>query len=81
MMERDIALLRKAILLLRINEIWENVVDFQIVLDEFWHTTQEEMDFLNKTQFAKCFHKFNEDYCYVDILDIVDECEMIHLFH
>ena len=35
MMERDIALVRKAIKLLKLNEVLGSVVDLNIVLDEF----------------------------------------------
>lgn len=35
MMERDIALVRKAIKLLKLNEVLGSVVDLNIVLDDF----------------------------------------------
>ncbi|KXU45705.1 MAG: AarF/UbiB family protein [Longibaculum muris] len=65
MMERDIALVRKAIKLLKLNEVLGSVVDLNIVLDEFWHTAKEEMDFLNEAQFARKFAKLNADICYI----------------
>ncbi len=45
MMERDIALIRRSSSLLKLNKALGNVVDINIVLDEFWHTAKEEMDF------------------------------------
>lgn len=61
MMEQDISLIRRAIKLLRINEALGSVVDLNIVLDEFWHTAKEEMDFLNEAKFAKRFTELNKD--------------------
>ena len=65
MMERDISLVRRAIKLLRLNEVLGSVVDLNIVLDEFWHTAKEEMDFLNEAAFAKRFQHLNEDIVYI----------------
>ena len=65
MMERDIALVRKAIKLLKLNKVLGSVDDLNIVLDEFWHTAKEEMDFLNEAQFARKFAKLNADICYI----------------
>ena len=60
-MEQDISLIRRAIKLLKINEALGNVVDLNIVLDEFWYTAKEEMDFLNEARFAKRFTDLNKD--------------------
>lgn len=65
MMERDISLIRRAIHLLRLNEVLGSVVDLNIVLDEFWYTAKEEMDFLNEAKFAERFYKLNEEYRYI----------------
>lgn len=70
MMERDISLVRRAIKLLRLNEVLGSVVDLNIVLDEFWHTAKEEMDFLNEAEFAKRFSKLNESIQYIEAPDI-----------
>lgn len=58
-MEQDISLIRRAVKLLKINEALGSVVDLNIVLDEFWHTAKEEMDFLNEAKFAREFAKLN----------------------
>lgn len=64
-MERDISLIRRAGNLLHLNDILGSVVDINIVLDEFWHTAKEEMDFLNEAQFAMRFESLNEDIRYI----------------
>ncbi len=65
MMERDIALIRKAIKILHLNDILGNVVDFNIIIDEFWHTAKEEMNFLNEAVFAERFQKRNQGIRYI----------------
>lgn len=67
MMERDIALVRKAIKLLRLNEVLGSVVDLQVVLDEFWYTAKEEMNFLNEAEFALRFQKLNQGIRYIGV--------------
>ena len=73
MMERDISLIRKASKILKLNEVLGSVVDINVVLDEFWHTAQEEMDFLNEAQFAKRFASLSEDLAYIDVPHIEDD--------
>ena len=60
MMERDISLVRRAVKILRLNEVLGSVVDLNIVLDEFWFTAKQEMDFLNTILIVKIneFMKF-----------------------
>ena len=60
-MEQDISLIRRAVKLLKINEALGSVVDLNIVLDEFWHTAKEEMDFLNEAKYARDFAHLNSD--------------------
>lgn len=67
MMERDISLIRRAIKLLKLNEVLGSVVDFNIVLDEFWYTAQEEMNFLNEAKFAERFANLNKDVAYIGV--------------
>lgn len=59
-MEQDISLIRRAIKLLKLNDALGSVVDLNIVLDEFWHTAKEEMDFLNEAKYAKKFIELNK---------------------
>ncbi|MEG2801953.1 MAG: AarF/UbiB family protein [Longicatena sp.] len=66
MMERDISLIRRASKLLRLSEVLGSVVDINIVLDEFWFTAKQEMDFLNEASFAQNFATLNADINYID---------------
>ncbi len=55
MMERDLSLIRKASRILKLNEILGSVVDIDTVLDEFWQTTKDELDFLVEAKHAHTF--------------------------
>lgn len=72
-MERDIHLVRRAVKILKLNDILGSVVDLNIVLDEFWHTAKEEMDFLNEAQFARKFKHLHEHTQYIDVPHIMSE--------
>lgn len=65
MMERDIALIRRASSMLKLSDILGSVVDINIVLDEFWAAAKQEMDFLNEANFALDFTKKNEELNYI----------------
>lgn len=65
MMERDISLVRRAVKILRLNEVLGSVVDLNIVLDEFWYTAKQEMDFLNEAHFAMKFADLNDTVTYI----------------
>ena len=73
MMERDIILIRKASKLLHLNEILGSVVDINIVLDEFWQTAKEEMNFLNEAHFSHKFADLHKDSKYIGSPIIYDE--------
>ena len=73
MMERDISLIRRAVKILKLNDVLGSVVDLNIVLDEFWHTAKEEMDFLNEAHFARRFAHLHENIQYIDAPMIIDE--------
>lgn len=73
MMERDISLVRRAVKILRINEVLGSVVDLNIVLDEFWFTAKQEMDFLNEAHFAKHFAELNTSIVYIGYPEIETE--------
>ena len=42
------------------------MIDINIVMDEFWFTAKQEMDFLNKARFAMDFARNNADITYID---------------
>lgn len=65
MMERDIALIRRSSSLLKLNKALGNVVDINIVLDEFWHTAKEEMDFNQEAEYAILFAHNYQDVKYI----------------
>lgn len=70
MMERDISLVRRAVKILRLNEVLGSVVDLNVVLDEFWFTAKQEMDFLNEAHFAQRFAELNEEIVYIGYPEI-----------
>ena len=65
MMERDISLIRRAGKLLRLSEVLGSVIDINIVVDEFWFTAKQEMDFLNEARFAMEFARNHQSITYI----------------
>lgn len=65
-MEEDVKLLNKACSLLKIADVGNGVVDFHVVLDEFWQTAKEEMDFTIEANHAIRFRKQYEDIEYIN---------------
>ena len=59
-MSKDFALLRKASAALRLIPVGETV-DFNMVLDELWTVSQQEMDFLAEARHAEEFYELNKD--------------------
>ena len=72
-MKRDIRLVRKATRFLNLSELVNSVVDLDMVLDEFWATSQEEMDFTIEARFAKKFRQTYQNDQSVDAPIIYDE--------
>ena len=72
-MKRDIRLVRKAAKFLNLSDIISSVVDLDMVLDEFWATSPEEMDFTIEARFAKRFKETYKDDKTVDAPLIYDE--------
>ena len=64
-MERDISLIRRAGKILKLNKALGNVVDLDIVLDEFWLTSKEEMDFSIESNYAIRFKEAYKDIKYL----------------
>lgn len=64
-MEEDIKLIRKASGILQLSDVFSSVVDVNTVLDEFWASAQEEMDFTNEARNAIRFRKEYEDCAYI----------------
>ena len=57
-MERDVAILKRAISVVKMVSSIGNVMDLKAVIDEIWNTAKEEMDFLmekdHMLRFAQC---------------------------
>lgn len=64
-MARDIGLMHKAVRLLPPVSI-KDMVDLDLVLDELWKVTQEEMNFLTEAANMEEFHRKNRDVVFVD---------------
>ena len=64
-MARDIGLLKRAVSLLPPVGGLKNVVDMDMVLDELWSTTQEEMDFLKEAANMEEFARNNQGIRYI----------------
>ena len=63
-MKSDIALLRKAANVLKYTPTGETV-DFNMVLDEMWVVSQEEMNFITEAHNIEEFTRYNADVAYV----------------
>ncbi len=63
-MKSDIALLRKGANILKYTPTGETV-DFNMVLDEMWVVSQEEMNFITEAHNIEEFHRLNADVSYV----------------
>lgn len=66
MMERDIALLRRASGILHLSDVLGSVVDIDVVLDEFWTAAKQEMDFTIEAGYALRFKQTYADKKYID---------------
>lgn len=66
-MERDISLLRRASRLLNLSDILSSVIDVNVVLDEFWETAKQEMDFINEANFMQRFKEMNRGIRYISL--------------
>lgn len=65
-MEEDIRLLRKASGILKLSDVFSSVVDVNVVLDEFWASAQQEMDFTNEARNAIRFRNEYRDCAWLD---------------
>lgn len=64
-MYSDVEILRKALILLKLRPSLGNVTDFRTVLDELWHATQQELDFMVEASNLEEFAMLNEDISYI----------------
>lgn len=63
-MSRDIKLLRRAAKILKVTRGMNDILDFDLILDELWRTTQEELDFLMEASRLETFYQNNEEVRY-----------------
>ena len=64
-MGRDVAILRKAITLVKFAPDLGDPLDFKIMLEEMWVAAQQEMDFLIEAAHLEEYAKLNQDVVYV----------------
>ena len=64
-MGRDVAILRKAITLVKFAPDLGDPLDFKIMLEEMWVAAQQEMDFLIEAAHLEEYAKLNRDVVYV----------------
>lgn len=72
-MEVDVEMMKKAGKLLSLNKVISSVVDIPTVINEFWQSAKEEMDFRHEAQNAIRFAKQNEGITYIHVPKIYDE--------
>ena len=77
-MARDIALLHKAVRLLPPVSL-KGMVDLDMVLDELWSVTREEMNFLTEAANMEEFAKLNGDIAYVGTAKLYQEYTTAHV--
>ncbi len=77
-MARDIGLLHKAVRLLPIETI-KGMVDLDLVLDELWRVTQEEMNFLIEASNIEEFTRNNKEVAFVKIPKLYKEYTTGHV--
>ncbi|MEG0598186.1 MAG: AarF/UbiB family protein, partial [Oscillospiraceae bacterium] len=64
-MGQDIAILRRAIALVKFAPELGNPLDFKIMVEEMWVVAQQEMEFLIEASHLEEFAKLNQDVAYV----------------
>lgn len=64
-MSRDMVLLRRAARLVRVVSHSQDVIDFDMVLEEMWGIAKQEMDFLIEADHIEEFRHLNQDEAFV----------------
>ena len=77
-MARDISLLRRAVRLLPPVSL-KGIVDLDMVLDELWTVTREEMNFLTEAANMEEFARKNEEIAYVSTPALYQEYTTLHV--
>lgn len=66
-MGRDVAILRKAISLIKLAPALGDPLDFKVILEEMWLTAQQEMDFLIEESHLEEFARLNSELVYIGV--------------
>lgn len=69
----DTEMLRKAAKLFNLNKLLGSVVDVNTMIDEFWKSAEEELDFTTEAAHAKKFQASYQDWADIKVPEIRDE--------
>lgn len=72
-MADDIRLMRKAIGLLKLTIGTGDLIDFNVIIDELWKTSQEEMDFIQEAKNCDLFYENQKDIAYATCPQVIHE--------
>lgn len=78
-MSKDIVLLKRAATLLKIISQSQDIVDFNMVLDEMWAIAKQEMDFLMEADHIEEFEHLNRDIDYVSCPRVFRQLSTPHI--
>ncbi|RHM56163.1 AarF/ABC1/UbiB kinase family protein [Mitsuokella sp. AF33-22] len=78
-MSKDILLLKRAATLLKIISRSQDVLDFNMVLDEMWMIAKQEMDFLMEADHIEEFEHLNRDVDYVSCPKVYRQLSTQHI--
>ncbi len=78
-MSKDIVLLKRAATLLKVVSRSQDVIDFNMVLDEMWTIAKQEMDFLMEADHIEEFTHLNRDVDYVTCPRVFRNLSMQHI--
>ena len=78
-MSKDILLLKRAATLLKIISRSQDVLDFNMVLDEMWTIAKQEMDFLMEADHIEEFEHLNRDVDYVSCPKVYRQLSTQHI--
>lgn len=72
-MSMDARLLKKVISILKLDKLFENIVDIKAVINEMYETSKEEMDFIIEANHIEEFRKNNQEIKYLKPLKVYKE--------
>lgn len=72
-MEVDVEMMKKAGKLLSLNQVISSIVNVEDIIDEFWQSAREEMDFHHEAENARRFASNNQGIGYLHPLVVYDE--------